>query len=114
MRARVLQNPPLEGKAPITTHGPTGKMSAGRLDRTCLHVVRAPRQGPGPGVGVGVIHIINKQNTRPCAFTSIDIVDCSSTPRRRVRVRFSSLSFYLEPSRLRSGWKHPGQGAQGT
>ena len=42
----------------ITTQGPTGKMSAGRLDRTCLHVVRAPRQGPGPGMCVcfGVIH----------------------------------------------------------
>ena len=58
MRVWVLQNPPLEGKAPITTHGPTGKMSAGRLDRTRLHVVRAPRQDPGPGmcVCVGVIH----------------------------------------------------------
>ena len=54
MRARVLQNPPLEGKASITTHGPTGKMSAVRLDRTCLHVVQAPRQGPGPAPGCQV------------------------------------------------------------
>ena len=47
MRARVLQNPPLEGKAPITTHGPTEKILV--LGRTCLHVVQAPRQGPaGP------------------------------------------------------------------